>query len=104
MNYKEFKKLVIAKSFVDLYQHYFRIFLITKGYFSKNLSYKTLQEICRRFSEIIHIPYDILESLHTCGVGLDTISIIDRRVLEVMNRISKDEMINAFSELIIKVD
>ena len=90
----------MAKSFVELYQHYFKLFLITKGCFSKNLSYNTLHEIYKRISEIIHIPYDILENLQTQGVGLNTIDIIDRRVLEVMSKISKNDIANAFSELV----
>lgn len=36
MDFKEFKKLAGAKSFVELYQHYFRLYLIAQGYFSKN--------------------------------------------------------------------
>ncbi len=99
MNFKEFKKLAMVKSFVELYQHYFQLFLIAKGYFSKNLSHHMFHEICERFCEIIHFPSDVLESLQAREIGLDTIGIIDWRVVEIMAQISGSDIISAFSQL-----
>ncbi len=100
MNFEEFKKLATAKSFVELYQHYFQLFLISKGYFSKNLSYHSLHEICRKFCDIMQFPSNILENLQARDVTLDEFSIINSRVLELMSQISEDDIINAFSKLV----
>lgn len=99
MNFEEFKKLTTAKSFVELYQHYFQLFLISKGYFSKNLPYTTFHEICKSFCEITHFPPDVLEHLQAEQVCLKAISIIDRHVLEIMSQISENDIVNAFSQL-----
>ncbi len=83
MDFKEFKKLTLAKSFVELYQYYFRLYLIAKGYFSKNLHYRTFHEICRKFCEIIQFPSEVLQGLQAGEVDLDTIEIIDSEMLEL---------------------
>jgi len=99
VNFKEFKKLTMAKSFIELYQHYFRLFLITEGYFSKNLSHHMFHEICRKFCEIIQFPSEVLEGLQAREVGLDDFDVIDGSVLEMMSQISENEIVNAFSQL-----
>jgi hypothetical protein len=99
VNFKEFKKLVMAKSFIELYQHYFRLFLLTKGYFSKNLSYQTVHSICRKFCEIIQFPPEVLEGLQAREVNFDTVGIINEQILEMMSQISEDDIVNAFSQL-----
>jgi hypothetical protein len=99
LDFKEFKKLALAKNFVELYQHYFRLFLIAKGYFSKNLSYQTFHEICRRFCEIIQFPSEVLEGLQVREVNLEDFSIIENHVLESMSQISENDILNAFSQL-----
>ena len=94
----------MAKSFVELYQYYFRLFLIAKGYFSKNLPYHTFHEICRRFCEIIQFPSGILEGLQAEKINLDMVKIMDNDIVELMSQISEDDIINAFSQLTIIVD
>ena len=101
LDFKEFKKLTMAKSFVELYQYYFRLYLIAKGYFSKNLPYRTFHEISRKFCDIIQFPLELLQGLQAGEVDLDTIEIIDNEMLEVMSQISEDDIINAFSQLTI---
>ena len=89
----------MAKSFVELYQYYFRLFLIAKGYFSKNLPYDTFHGICRKFCEIIQFPSNVLERLQAREVDLDMIEVIDNNMLELMSQISEDDVVKAFSEL-----
>lgn len=99
LDFKEFKKLAMVKSFVELYQYYFRLYLIAKGYFSKNLPYRTFYEICTKFCEIIQFPSEILRGLQSGEVDLDTIKIIDSEMLELMSKISEGDIIDAFSQL-----
>jgi hypothetical protein len=99
VNFKEFEILTMAKSFVELYQHHFRLFLIAKGYFSKNLPHHTLHEICRRFCEIVQFPSEILVKLQSKEVNLDELGIIGHRALELMSQISEVDIINAFSQI-----
>lgn len=99
MNFEEFKKLAMAKSFIELYQHYFRLFLVAKGYFSKNLSYNTFHGICRRFCEIIQFPSEILEDLQAERINLDVVRVIDNNIIELMSKVSEDDIITAFSQL-----
>ncbi|MHA1986463.1 MAG: hypothetical protein ACW98D_07490 [Promethearchaeota archaeon] len=101
MDFEKFKKLTMVRSFVRLYQYYFRLYLIAKGYFSKNLPYRTFHEICRRFCEIIQFPLETLQGLQVGEIDLDKIEIINTEMLELMSQISEDDMINAFSQLTI---
>ncbi len=97
--FREFKKLEMVKSFIELYQHYFKIFLISKGYFSKNLPYNKVNEICRSFWEAIHIPPEALEVLQAREIDINMIGKITTKILEFMSQISENDIITTFSQL-----
>lgn len=99
INFKQFKKLAMVRSFIELYQHYFQIYLVWNGYFSKNIPYRIVRRICEDFCEVMHIPSSVLGQLQSKEIGIDELRMIDMGILEMLGQISESEVRRAFSQL-----
>ncbi len=87
------------KAFSELFWHYFHIFLVFKGHYSKSIPHEKRKVICEQFGKALHLPISIVHLLLSGIVSIDQLNGLNLSALGTVENISEDEILNTFSHL-----
>ena len=87
------------KTFSELFWHYFHIFLVFRGYYSKNIPHEKRKEICEDFCDRLGLPASVLDFLCSEGVGSNQLEKVNISTLGEVEHISEEDILNTFSHL-----
>ena len=88
------------KTFSELFWHYFHIFLVFKGHYSKNIPHEKRKVICEQFGKALHLPTSIVHLLLSGIVSVEQLSGLNLSALGTVENISEEEIVDTFSHLI----
>lgn len=94
-----YEKASLFRKFANLYEHYLNIFLIYKGFYSKNIPPNTLQTIWYKFCDIMNFPKDIFELVKIKEKDLDQLDRVNISSLKSISLTSENDFIHVFSQL-----
>jgi len=94
-----YEKTSLFRKFANLYEHYLNIFLIYKGFYSKNIPSNTLQTIWYKFCNIMNFPKDIFELVKIKEIDLDQLDRVNISSLKTISLTSENDFIHGFSQL-----
>ncbi len=94
-----YEKASLFRKFANLYEHYLNIFLIYKGFYSKNIPPNTLQTIWYKFCDIMNFPKDIFELVKIKEEDLDQLDRVNISSLKTISLTTENDFIHVFSQL-----
>ncbi len=93
------EKILKMKAFSKLFWHYFHIYIVFMGHYSKNVPRQKRKVVCEEFGKVLDLPASIIHLLQSEEVNVNEINKLNQSTLKTVKHISENEILNTFSHL-----